>query len=169
MKQMREFEWTADWAAVSDCVRILRFPLSYVTAGRDEAVCRVATAGGEGFCVHIQSTYGERASSRMSRLDDLDELIVVYKGRCVYGNVIKQKFVALDDIGIFSELYFLSPTSCVIVGNLGYCFTKGIDDLELSRHPYDSLVSTRLNDDQVLLTYEDHRFDTHTLAIPTDE
>ena len=96
-------------------------------------------------------------------------MIVVFKGRCAYGNVIKQKFVALDAIGIFLESYFLSPTSCVIVGNLGYCFTKGIEDLELSRHPYDTLVSSRLYDDKVILTYEDHRLDTHTLTIPTDE
>src|SRR5258708_7352493 len=121
MEQMPEFKWTADWAAESDCERFLRFPLPNVAAGRDQALCRVRLAGGEEFRVEIQSNYGERASSRISRLDDLDELIVVYKGRCVYGNVIKQKFVALDTIGIFLESHFLSSTLCIIVGNLGYC------------------------------------------------
>lgn len=159
--------WMAHWVAASDCAKILRIPVDNMLLGLNEGACRIVKESGGELCITVQSNYSARYITQIFETHNSSELVIVYKGRCIYGNTEQELFSPLDIIGPFRELHCLVEIGyTLIIGSLGYCTARSVSDLRQNIHPYDSLIKVVPSNHKIVLTYEDHRLELHTISIP---
>jgi len=156
--------WTAEWCAASDCEIVERFGFLDKRAGLDEATCRVVKESGETVCISIQSV--DHGTTAILEAHNPSEIIIVYNGRCLFGNVEQNRFIPLDRIGPFLELQFPPNRGhSVLVGMLGYCVARSAFDLVEIEHPYSHLIEVHNNGDVIEIVYEDYHQEKQVVTI----
>jgi hypothetical protein len=138
-----------------------------VTPGLDEAACRIIDQSQNELCLIIQSSHGDTGVSKILETHCASGILVIYKSRCIFGNVREKRFSALDRVGPFIEMHVLHAENCsIIIGALGYCIARGAGLLDQREHPYSTLVRTRSSAGKISLEYEDHRLEPRVIDVP---
>ncbi len=95
----------------------------------------------------------------------LSDIVIVYRGRCIYGDVVEGQFLPLDRVGPFREMHQLNENCSIIIGSLGYCVAKGASNLREVTHPYATLIKVYSTEAGLLLQYEDRHLELQSVTV----